>query len=82
MPRTMAEQRTTDSSRAAHFGPIADSAHPHGDGLPCSACGEPVVTSEPLHTAVVRGLAYGFHARCYQRWIAGDRERGGVAESG
>ena len=37
-----------------------------GDGLPCSACGEPVVESEPLYTTVARGLTYGFHEHCYR----------------
>jgi hypothetical protein len=42
-----------------------------GDDLPCSACGAPVLPSEPLYAIDVRGLAYGFHAECYRAWISG-----------
>jgi hypothetical protein len=42
-----------------------------GDDLPCSACGAPVLPSEPLYTVDVRGLSYGFHAECYRAWVGG-----------
>jgi hypothetical protein len=41
-----------------------------GDGLPCSRCGVPVHASEALHSVLVRGLPYGFHASCYRLWRA------------
>ena len=46
-----------------------------GDGLPCSACGQPVLESEPLYTAMMRGLTYGFHAQCYRERLAEPRGR-------
>ena len=39
------------------------------DGLPCSACGEPVDPPDELYIAVMRGLPYGFHASCYGVWL-------------